>query len=195
MADGTFSPTPCAGIAAAQAQAEAELDLCMKAARAAARSLEGRRASTLDPHLADELVGSAWLLIHDQDHAARRAKKQQARPRTRGEKQVPPRNGPLAQKLRNSLRDKCRLAQRKADGGVAPVSWLDLAWEEMRGSLTRVDRDSPEAVLDAAQQLVALRAQMPEQTAVIEQALADALAPPAPAASLAARRGAVGGAP
>ena len=202
MADGTYTTTRGTGTGAGgiagittkaatkakagkgkgkKAEARA-LALCEQAAALVRAGISYRQRRRGDPHWLDELVGSAWLILHDRgERAERRKKRQRAAAKSEEapkEKKKPSVAMEVAKILRNAMRDRRRLEARH-EAGVAgrgeEVAW-ESAGEGFAQTLVVVDRCAPEACAIASQTVAdrAARATTRERRAV--QALIDAAA-------------------
>ena len=188
MADGTCTHSTgtgrgIAGIAAtAKAKAKARdkraLALCEQATALVCENMEYKRLAAdddVDPHMLDELVASAWLILRDRERAKARAKRQRAA----GASTQPPRTADeVACVMINAMRDRRRLEARHAAGATGRGE--EVAWESVGEGLAQVrvvvDPRAPEAYAIASQTAAdrAARATPRERRAV--QALFDAAA-------------------
>lgn len=195
MADGTFTTTGN-GIAVAKAKAKAKtkakakearsLALCEQAAALVRAGISYRQRRRGDPHWLEELVGEAWLILHDRGERAEQRKKRQraaAKSKKAPKEKKKPSEKPsvvaeVTKVLRNALRDRRRLDARHAAGATGRGE--EVAWESVGEGLAQarvvVDRCAPEDYAIASQTAAdrAARATPRERRAV--QALFDAAA-------------------
>ena len=154
------------------------LALCEQAAALVRAGISYRQRRRGDPHRLDELVGSAWLILHDRGERAERRKKRQ---RAAAKSEEAPKKKPgvvaeVTKVLRNALRDRRRLEERHRAGVTGRGE--EVAWESVgegfAQALVVVDRCAPEAYAIASQTVAdrAARATPRERRAV--QALFDA---------------------
>ena len=168
--------------AKAKAKEARSLALCEQAAALVRAGISYRQRRRGDPHWLEELVGEAWLILHDRgERAEQRKKRQRAAAKSKKapkEKKKPSVAMEVAKILRNALRDRRRLDARH-EAGVAgrgeEVAW-ESAGEGAAQTRVVVDRCAPEAYAIASQTGAAriARATPRERRAV--QALFDAAA-------------------
>ena len=166
--------------AKAKAKEARSLALCEQAAAAVRAGISYRQRRRTDPHWLEELVGEAWLILHDcGERAERRKKRQRAAAKSKKapkEKKKPSVAMEVAKILRNAMRDRRRLEERHRAGVVGRGE--EVAWESVgegfAQALVVVDRCAPEAYAIASQTVAdrAARATPRERRAV--QALFDA---------------------
>ncbi len=145
------------GKAKAKAKAKGKearsLALCQQAAALVRKDTEYKCLAAdddVDPHMLDELVASAWLILRDRERAKARAKRQRAA----GASTQPPRTaGEVACVMINAMRDRRRLDARHAAGVTGRGE--EVAWESVgegfAQALVVVDRCAPEAYAIASQ--------------------------------------------
>ena len=200
MADGTYTTTKgtgtghggIAGITTkaakagkakgkAKAKEARSLALCEQAAALVRAGISYRQRRRGDPHWLEELVGEAWLILHDRGERAEQRKRRQraaAKSKKAPKKKKPSVAMEVAKILRNALRDRRRLDARHAEGAAGRGE--EVAWESVgegfAQALVVVDRCAPEAYAIASQTVAdrAARATPRERRAV--QALFDAAA-------------------
>ena len=183
---GITTKTAKAGKGKDKAKAKAKgkearsLALCEQAAALVLAGISYRQRRRGDPHWLEELVGEAWLILHDRGERAERRKKRQ---RAAAKSEEAPKKKPgvvaeVTKVLRNALRDRRRLDARHAAGVTGrgeEVAW-ESAGEGAAQTLVVVDPSTPEACAIASQKAAdrAARATPRERRAV--QALFDAAA-------------------
>ena len=185
---GITTKTAKAGKGKDKAKAKAKgkearsLELCEQAAALVLAGISYRQRRRGDPHWLEELVGGAWLILHDRgERAEQRKKRQRAAAKSKKapkEKKKPSVAMEVAKILRNALRDRRRLDARHAAGVTGrgeEVAW-ESAGEGAAQTLVVVDPSTPEACAIASQKAAdrAARATPRERRAV--QALFDAAA-------------------
>ena len=129
------------------------LALCEQAAALVRKDTEYKCLAAdddVDPHMLDELVASAWLILRDRERAKARAKRQRAA----GASTQPPRTADeVACVMINAMRDRRRLKSRHEAGVTGrgeEVAW-ESAGEGFAQTLVVVDRCAPEAYAIASQ--------------------------------------------
>ena len=176
---GITTKTAKAGKGKDKAKAKAKgkearsLALCEQAAALVRAGISYRQRRRTDPHWLDELVGSAWLILHDRGERAERRKKRQraaAKSEEAPKKKKPGVVAEVTKVLRNALRDRRRLEERHRAGVAGRGE--EVAWESVgegfAQTLVVVDRCAPEAYAIASQTVAdrAARATPRERRAV-----------------------------
>ena len=151
----TKAKTKAKAKAKAKAKEARSLALCEQAAALVRAGISYRQRRRTDPHWLDELVGSAWLILHDRGERAERRKKRQ---RAAAKSEEAPKKKPgvvaeVTKVLRNALRDRRRLDARHAAGVTGRGE--EVAWESVgegfAQALVVVDPSTPEACAIASQ--------------------------------------------